>query len=119
MSPSPRRLVGGLDLGGTKIQAVILDGRRQVVAEAKRPTPARGGGKGVIKALAATLAEVCTDAGVDTRHLAGVGVGSPGAIDARRGVVSGARNLPGGGEPIAWPPGSNAWPGRRPTSTTT
>ena len=100
MSPSRRRLVGGLDLGGTKIQAVILDGRRQVVAEAKRPTPARGGGKGVIKALGATLAEVCTDAGVETRHLVGVGVGSPGAIDARRGVVSGARNLPGGGAPI-------------------
>jgi glucokinase len=100
MSPTRRRLVGGIDLGGTKIQAVLLDGHRQVVGEAKRPTPARGGGKAVIQALAATLAEVCAGAGVETRHLTGVGVGSPGAIDARRGVVSGARNLPGGGAPI-------------------
>jgi glucokinase len=92
--------VGGLDLGGTKIQAVLLDGKRTVVAEAKRPTPARGGGKGVVKALAETLEEVCDQAGVKTSDLTGVGVGSPGAIDARRGVVSGARNLPGGGAPI-------------------
>jgi glucokinase len=75
MSSTRRRLVGGLDLGGTKIQAVVLDGRRHVVAEAKRPTPARGGGKGVVEALAATLAEACAG-------------------------VSGARNLPGGGAPI-------------------
>ena len=33
-------------------------------------------------------------------ELAGVGVGSPGAIDTRRGVVTGARNLPGEGAPI-------------------
>jgi glucokinase len=100
MSPTRRRLVGGLDLGGTKIQAVLLDGRRSVVAEARRPTPREGGPQDVIEALAATLADACNQAGVEASDLAGVGVGSPGAIDARRGVVSGARNLPGEGAPI-------------------
>ncbi|MET0510656.1 MAG: ROK family protein [Thermoleophilaceae bacterium] len=102
MSPARRRrrLVGGLDLGGTKIQAVLLDGRRSVVAEAKQPTPAKGDADAVVAALAATLKEVCDSAGVETSELAGVGVGSPGAIDARRGIVSGAGNLPGEGAPI-------------------
>jgi glucokinase len=100
MSPSRRRLVGGLDLGGTKIQAVLLDGRRSVVAEVRRPTPQEGGPHAVIEALAATLTDACTQAGVEGRELGGVGVGSPGAIDARRGVVTGARNLPGEGAPI-------------------
>jgi glucokinase len=99
MSPTDR-LVGGLDLGGTKIQAVLLDERRAVVADAKQPTPAEGGAQDVIDALAATLAEACGSAGVETGELAGVGVGSPGAIDAKRGVVTGARNLPGEGAPI-------------------
>jgi glucokinase len=101
MSPSRRRLVGGLDLGGTKIQAVILDGRRSVVAEVRHPTPQQGGPADVIEALGATLADACDHAGVETSDLAGVGVGSPGAIDAPRGIVTGARNLPGGGAPIA------------------
>ena len=102
MSPARRRrrLVGGLDLGGTKIQAVLLDGRRSVVAEAKQPTPAKGDADAVVAALAATLKEVCDSAGVETSELAGVGVGSPGAIDGRRGIVSGAGNLPGEGAPI-------------------
>jgi glucokinase len=100
MSSSPARLAGGLDLGGTKIQAVLLDEGHSVVAEARRPTPHEGGPDGVIQALASTLAEACAEAGVESGELAGVGVGSPGAIDADRGVVTGARNLPGEGAPI-------------------
>jgi glucokinase len=100
MSPTRRRLVGGLDLGGTKIQAVVVDGRRSVVAEVRHPTPQEGGPQDVVEALGATLAEACAQAGIETRELTGVGVGSPGAIDARRGVVTEARNLPGDGAPI-------------------
>jgi glucokinase len=100
MSPPSRHLSGGLDLGGTKIQAVVLDGSRNVVAESRRPTPQEGEGSDVIEALAGALADVCREAGVETRELAGVGIGSPGAIDARDGVVTGARNLPGEGAPI-------------------
>jgi glucokinase len=100
MSPSRRRLVGGLDLGGTKIQAVVLDGRRSVVAQARQPTPRKGGPDDIVDALAATMAEACAEAGVETRELTGVGVGSPGVIDSKRGVVTGARNLPGKGAPI-------------------
>jgi glucokinase len=100
MSTSRRRLVAGLDLGGTKIQAVLLNGRREVVAQAKQPTPARGGPDDVVAALAATLEEACAEAGAEPESLTGVGVGSPGAIDERRGIVTGARNLPGEGAPI-------------------
>jgi glucokinase len=100
MASSSDRLAGGLDLGGTKIQAVVLDAEHSVVGAARRPTPQEGGPDGVIRALADTLAEACEEAGVEARELAGVGVGSPGAIDAERGVVTGARNLPGEGARI-------------------
>ncbi len=100
MCPTRRRLVGGIDLGGTKVQAVVLDGGRSVVAGARHPTPSEGGPQDVIDALAATLADACEQAGVGVHDLAGVGIGSPGAIDSRRGVVTGAGNLPGEGAPI-------------------
>jgi glucokinase len=100
MSPPRRRLVGGLDLGGTKIQAVVLDGRRSVIGEAKSPTPTTGGAQDVILALVSTMGSACAAADVELADLAGVGVGSPGATDSRRGVVTGARNLPGEGAPI-------------------
>jgi glucokinase len=113
MSPPRRRIVGGLDLGGTKIQAVILDGRRNVVAQARRPTPRDGGPPAVVEALAGALSDACAEGGVETRDLTGVGVGSPGAIDARRGVVTGARNLPGEGAPIRMTAGLRELTGTR------
>jgi glucokinase len=100
MSPPRRRLVGGLDLGGTKIQAVVLDGRRSVIGQARSATPTTDGGQDVILALVSTMGSACADAGIEMSELAGVGVGSPGAIDPRRGVVTGAGNLPGEGAPI-------------------
>jgi glucokinase len=100
MSPPRRRLVGGLDLGGTKIQAVVLDGRREIVGQARSATPETGGAQDVILGLVSTLSSACADAGIEVAELSGVGVGSPGAIDQRRGVVTGAGNLPGEGAPI-------------------
>ena len=87
------RLRGGVDLGGTKIQAVILDGRSEVVGEARRPTPRSGGPDAIATEIADTLREAAGGAGAETDALAGVGVGSPGVVDARTGVVASARNL--------------------------
>ena len=86
-------LRGGVDLGGTKIQAVVLDGDRQVRGEARHPTPTSGGPEAITAAIADTLREAAEAAGAETDALAAVGVGSPGAVNARAGVVESARNL--------------------------
>ena len=85
---------GGVDLGGTKIQAVVVDEAHAVLGDARHPTPTEGGPEDVARAIAAALREAADEAGVRTADLAGVGVGSPGEIDAERGTVSSARNLP-------------------------
>jgi glucokinase len=88
-------LHGGIDLGGTKIQTAIVDTGGEVVGEARHPTPSDGGPEDVAEAMAAALREAAGDAGVETKDLKGVGVGSPGDADEKTGVVSAARNLPG------------------------
>jgi glucokinase len=94
---------GGIDLGGTKIQAAIVDARGEVAGEARRPTPTSGGPADVAAAMTEALREAADGAGVETKDLAGVGVGSPGDADENTGVVSEARNLPGweGSFPLA------------------
>jgi glucokinase len=96
-------LRGGIDLGGTKIQTAIVDPAGEVVGEARRPTPTKGGPEDVAKAMAEALREAAKEAKVETKDLAGIGVGSPGDADEKTGVVSGARNLPGwkGSFPLA------------------
>jgi glucokinase len=86
---------GGIDLGGTKIQTVVVDGRWKVLGEARRPTPTKGGPEDVAEQMAEALRQAAEAAGVESDKLAGVGVGSPGIVNGRTGTVSQARNLPG------------------------
>ena len=86
---------GGIDLGGTKIQAVVVDDDGQVRGSARRPTPADGGPPDVAAAMSEVMTLATQAAGIPTNSLAAVGVGSPGVVDAAAGTVTSARNLPG------------------------
>jgi glucokinase len=87
-------LRGGIDLGGTKIQAVVVAADGTVRGEARRPTPTEGGPADVARAMEEALSEAAAGAGVEPARLTGVGIGSPGDADGATGIVSGARNLP-------------------------
>ncbi len=93
-------LRGGIDLGGTKIEAIVVDDSHAVLGSARRATPTGGGPPGVVEELAAALAEAATVAGTEPGALAGVGVGSPGQVDRDQGTVAKAGNLPDWSEPF-------------------
>ena len=86
---------GGIDLGGTKIQAVVVDSKWNVVGQSRRPTPTQGKPEGVAKEMANALREAAAEAGIEPGDLTSAGVGSPGDVDEATGSVSQARNLPG------------------------
>jgi glucokinase len=92
-------LRGGVDLGGTKIQAVVTGRAGKVVGHARRDTPRQGGPEAVVHDLALTVREAATGAGCRVTELLGVGVGAPGSIDPGTGVVVRAANLQGWHEP--------------------
>jgi glucokinase len=85
-------LHAGVDLGGTKIQAVVVDADGRVQGQARHPTPTSGGPRAVLAAIVDAVREA---AGGDARGLDGVGIGSPGDVDDRAGTVTSAKNLPG------------------------
>jgi glucokinase len=91
--PAPAR--GGVDLGGTKIEAVVVDHRENVLGSARRPTPTAGGPGDVAGAIVEAVREAAYAAGLEPGALHRVGVGSPGVVDEATGAVSSARNLPG------------------------
>jgi glucokinase len=85
-------LRGGIDLGGTKIEAVVVDAGGAVAGQARSATPTDGGPPAVVQALVQGLRDAAKAAGVKPEDLSGVGVGSPGEVED--GTVSHARNLP-------------------------
>ena len=88
-------LRGGIDLGGTKIEAIVVDSKHNVVGQARRPTPTEGGPQDVADQIAQALTDAADAAQIKPSDLVGIGVGSPGVIDEARGTVTSARNLPG------------------------
>ena len=84
----------GIDLGGTKIYAVVFDGAN-VLAESKSKTPTQGGPLAVVDAMAAVVRDLGP-----VEDLCGIGVGAPGVIDPVEGTVRSAPNLHGWMEPF-------------------
>ena len=76
---------GGIDLGGTKIQAVVVDEQHEVLGSARHPTPTTGGPADVALAMVGALREAIEAAGVGPGELTAVGVGSPGRVDDEAG----------------------------------
>ncbi|MBK7644573.1 MAG: ROK family protein [Planctomycetes bacterium] len=94
------QLRGGIDLGGTKIQAVVLDSKHKVLGQARRATPTLGGPRSILDEIAGTLREAAREAGLQTRELSGIGMGSPGAVDGASGTIERAGNLSGFEDPV-------------------
>jgi glucokinase len=88
----------GIDLGGTKIQSgALVNGA--VIPGARILTP-HSGVDDVVAGITATVTAAAEAAGVAVTALAGVGVGSPGHIDAQQGTVSRSPNVPGFDDPV-------------------
>jgi glucokinase len=86
---------GGIDLGGTKIEAVVVDETNKVLGSARHQTPAEGGPRAIASEMIEAVREATSAAGLQPVALRGVGVGSPGVVDPGTGAVSSARNLNG------------------------
>jgi fructokinase len=78
----------GVDLGGTKIEAVALDDAGVVRARLRRPAP-QGDYHATIAAVAAIVSAVETEAGCAPSP---VGLGMPGGISPATGLVKGANS---------------------------
>jgi glucokinase len=87
-------LRAGVDLGGTKVQAVIVDEQYEVVGQERLPTPTTGGPPDVAAAIADAVRGAAAAAATDPSELTAIGIGSPGDVDDEGGTVTSARNLP-------------------------
>jgi predicted NBD/HSP70 family sugar kinase len=86
----PRGVYAGIDVGGTKTAAVLVDERGDLVGRAQRRT--RPGPEGVVTSITDAIVDARRHGGV-TETLRAVGIGVPGAVDPVRGVVGRAVNV--------------------------
>ena len=89
-----KKLFIGVDVGGTKLLAAIIDSRGAVYQTKKVPTPRRKSGTVVAAAIANLINSLIKENGLSTRSLYGIGLAIPGVVDTEAGKVLLTPNMP-------------------------
>lgn len=85
----------GLDLGGTQIKAGLLDPSSSVIESSVGLTPSDSRPEVVVEAMASMARGLVEQSGRSWEDLRGIGIGIPGLIDSRTGIVRACVNLKG------------------------
>jgi glucokinase len=85
----------GVDLGGTKILAAVVDQNGRVVGKGKKATHADRGPAEVIERIGKAMDEALEASKMTKRSISAIGIGAPGIIDSAAGVVIEITNIPG------------------------
>lgn len=80
----------GIDIGGTKISAAVVDRGGKITGRAEVPTPASEGPEAILDRASELAVRVASSAGITPEHY---GVGSAGAFDERGRVMHATDHL--------------------------
>ena len=83
----------GVDLGGTNIVAGVVDEFYKIVAKAKRKTACPRPAGEILADIAACVNEAVKTAGITMDEVKSIGIGTPGSVNKRMGIVEYANNL--------------------------
>ncbi|MFW5979670.1 MAG: ROK family protein, partial [Halanaerobium sp.] len=84
----------GLDLGGTKILTGLADSEGKIVTRSRRDTEADLGEDKIIENMVATIEDVLEKTGLSKNEVKTLGIGSPGPLDSKKGIIIENANLP-------------------------
>lgn len=92
-------LIGGVDIGGTKLAVGVSDAAGNLLAERRQPTHVERGPEAitadVISMLQDAAAEAARKAEAPSDRLAFLGVAAPGPLSQKQGVILNTPNMPG------------------------
>jgi glucokinase len=91
--PHRKPIIVGVDMGGTSLRALVVDGKNKVLAIEKTPTRPEQKVDALIADIAGVVEGALESAGVKRKQLHAVSIGAPGAVDTARGIVHEAPNL--------------------------
>src|SRR6185295_5838525 len=83
----------GIDLGGTKVSAAVLDPAGRIAGRARAKTKAWRNDEDVFGTIARTGHQAIENAGLQLAGLSAVGIGSPGPLDPVAGYIIESANL--------------------------
>lgn len=83
----------GIDIGGTTIKGVIINNLGTVLAEGNVPTDADKGADAMMNNIVDLVNDMLSSIDIVKREISGIGIGCPGLIDSKNGMVVFSGNL--------------------------
>ncbi len=83
----------GLDLGGTKMLALVFDDNYRVVGRMRKKTKAYEGSDAGLERIERVIRGAAESAGIEISKVSDVGLGVPGNLDLHKGVLLNSPNL--------------------------
>jgi len=93
MSEKKEKVIIGIDLGGTGMKIGITDTACRILAQTSVPTNAERPYEQVIADMGHAAAALLKESGYEFADCLGAGVGSPGTVDSKNGVVLYSNNI--------------------------
>jgi glucokinase len=88
-----KKVLVGVDVGGTSLFAVVTNNKGKVLGEKRRKTRAKEGAGAVLERIVGTIEKAMDEAGVKPKDLRAIGLGMPGPLNPVTGVVYHAPNM--------------------------
>ena len=89
----------GVDVGGMSIKAGVVNDAGKILAKHAVITPLDGN-EGFLKATLEAINGAIKDAKVNKSDIKAIGIGYPGAVDRKAGILISANNVPGSNIPV-------------------
>ncbi len=83
----------GVDLGGTNIAAGVVDENGKILTQDSVPTLNQRHYSEIVKDMADLCIKITKAAGLSIKDIKAIGIGSPGSIDNKNGVVAYSNNI--------------------------
>jgi glucokinase len=85
----------GVDMGGTKIGIALVSSNGEIKDYLKTSTDAERGSDDVINKLKKNIHQMINQADIGVENISGIGIGVPGPLNSKTGIIHSAPNLPG------------------------
>lgn len=84
----------GVDVGGTKVAAGLVDRGGKILSQVRQPMVARGEPEAALKAVTAAIDSLSSEISEANPKFQGIGLCAPGPLDPQAGIVINPPNLP-------------------------
>ena len=90
-----KKYVIAIDLGGTNIKVAVIKNEKKILNKATMPTKIYKNKQGLIDGLSQLCRGLIKKSGLKKKDILGIGIGAPGLIDSKRGIIHHLVNIKG------------------------